>query len=34
MHVDEETGVVMAMSRDDLGLVLRVEGLRIGSIES
>jgi hypothetical protein len=34
MQVDVATGVVMAMSRADLGLVLRVEGLRIGSIES
>lgn len=34
MQVDVATGVVMAMSRADLGLVLQVEGLRIGSIES
>jgi hypothetical protein len=34
IQVDVATGVVMAMSRADLGLVLRVEGLRIGSIES
>jgi hypothetical protein len=34
MQVDVATGVVMAMSRADLGLVLRVEGLRIGTIES
>ena len=34
MQVDIATGVVMAMSRANLGLVLRVEGLRTGSIES
>ncbi len=34
MQVDVATGLVMAMSRANLGLVLRVEGLRIGSIES
>jgi hypothetical protein len=34
MQVDVATGVVMAMSRADLGLVLRVERLRIGSTES
>jgi hypothetical protein len=34
MQIDVATGLVMAMSRADLGLVLRVEGLRIGSIES
>jgi hypothetical protein len=34
MHIDVATGVVTAMSRADLGLVLRVEGLRVGSIES
>jgi hypothetical protein len=34
MQVDVATGVVVQMSRNDLGLVLRVEGLRIGSTES
>ena len=34
MQVDVARGVVMQMSRADLGLVLRVEGLRVGSIES
>lgn len=34
MQVDVATGVVVQMSRADLGLVLRVEGLRVGSIES
>jgi hypothetical protein len=34
MQVDDATGVVVQVSRADLGLVLRVEGLRVGSIES
>jgi len=34
MPVDVATGVVMEMSRADLGVVLRVEGLRVGRIES
>jgi hypothetical protein len=34
LQVDGATGVVVRMSRNDLGLVLRVEGLRVGSIES
>jgi hypothetical protein len=34
MQVDVATGVVVQMSRADLGLVLRVEALRVGSIES
>jgi len=32
-HVDAETGVVLQMSREDMGLVLRVEGLRVGLVE-
>ncbi|MGZ8619581.1 MAG: hypothetical protein ACXWYE_06740 [Actinomycetota bacterium] len=31
--VDLETGIVLRMSRTDLGLVMRLEDLRIGSIE-
>ncbi len=31
--VDLETGVVLRMSRTDVGLVMRLEDLRIGSIE-
>jgi hypothetical protein len=34
MQVDVATGVVVQISRNDLGLVLRVETLRVGSIES
>ena len=34
MQVDVATGVVVQISRNDLGLVLRVEGLRVGSIET
>jgi hypothetical protein len=34
MQVDVATGVVMQKSRNDLGLVLLVEGLRVGSIGS
>jgi hypothetical protein len=34
MRVDVGTGVVVQMSRNDLGLMLRVEGLRVGTIES
>jgi len=34
MQVDVATGVVIEMSRADLGVVLRVEGLRVGRIES
>jgi hypothetical protein len=33
LDVDLETGVVLRISRADLGLVLRLEDLRIGSIE-
>jgi len=33
MQVDAATGVVLAMSRPDLGLVLRVDDLRVGSVE-
>jgi hypothetical protein len=32
-HVDVETGVVLQISREDMGMVLRVEGLRIGIVE-
>jgi hypothetical protein len=32
-HVDVETGVVLQMSRTDTGLILRVEGLRVGIVE-
>jgi hypothetical protein len=32
-HVDVETGVVLQMSRDDMGDVLRVEELRVGIVE-
>jgi hypothetical protein len=34
MQVDVGTGVVVQMSRNDLGPVLRVKGLRVGKIES
>jgi hypothetical protein len=34
MQVDVATGVVVQISRNDLGLVLLVEGLRVGSIGS
>jgi hypothetical protein len=34
MPVDVATGVVVQISRNDLGLVLLVEGLRVGSIGS
>lgn len=33
MHVDTETGIVLEMSRADLGVVLRVEELRVGTVE-
>jgi len=33
MHIDAETGVVVRVSRPDLGLVLRVEDLRIGTAQ-
>lgn len=32
-HIDLETGVVLRMARADLGLVMRLEDLRIGNIE-
>lgn len=32
-HVDLETGAVLRMSRTDLGLVMGLDDLRIGSIE-
>jgi hypothetical protein len=32
-NVDEETGVVLQMSREDMGVVLKVEGLRVGTVE-
>jgi hypothetical protein len=32
-HVDVETGVVLQMSRKDMGLVVRVEGLRVAIME-
>lgn len=32
MHVDIETGVVLRTARPDLGIVLRVEDLRIGTV--
>jgi len=34
MQIDVATGVVVQISRNDLGLVLLVEGLRVGSIGS
>lgn len=33
LHVDLETGIVLRMSRPDLGEVLRIEGLRVGTVE-
>lgn len=33
LHIDLETGVVLRMSRPDLGLILRLEDLRIGTVE-
>jgi hypothetical protein len=33
LHVDEETGVILRMSRDDVGEVLRVEQLLYGTVE-
>lgn len=33
LHIDLDTGVVLRMSRSDLGLILRLDDLRIGSIE-
>jgi hypothetical protein len=32
-HVDEDTGVVLRMSREDMGVVLRVDGLRVATVE-
>jgi hypothetical protein len=32
-HVDEQTGVVLRMSREDLGTVLRVDDLRVAIME-
>jgi hypothetical protein len=32
-HIDEETGVVLRMSRDDMGVVLRIDGFRVGRVE-
>jgi hypothetical protein len=32
-HVDEDTGVVLQMSREDMGVVLRVEDLRLAIVE-
>lgn len=33
MHVDVETGIVLEMRRPDLGLVMRTEDLRVGTVE-
>jgi hypothetical protein len=33
LHLDLDTGVVVRISRADLGLILRVDDLRIGSVE-
>jgi hypothetical protein len=32
-HVDEQTGVVLRMSREDMGTVLRVDDLRVAIME-
>ena len=32
-HVDEQTGVVLRMSREDMGTVLRVDDLRVAIVE-
>jgi hypothetical protein len=34
LHVDEETGIVVRMAREDLGEVLRVEDLVLGSSQA
>jgi len=33
LHIDLETGIVLRTSRPDLGLILRLEDLRIGTVE-
>jgi hypothetical protein len=33
LHIDFDTGVVLRMSRGDLGLILRLDDLRIGNAE-
>jgi len=33
LHIDLDTGVVVRISRADLGLILRLDDLRIGSVE-
>ena len=33
LHIDFDTGVVLRMSRADLGLILRLDDLRIGNAE-
>jgi hypothetical protein len=32
-HVDVESGVALKMSREDMGVVLRVEALRVAKVE-
>jgi hypothetical protein len=32
-HVDEETGVVLRMSREDMGMILRVDAFRVATME-
>jgi hypothetical protein len=32
-HIDVETGVVLRMSRDDMGIVLRIDAFRVGTME-
>jgi hypothetical protein len=34
LHIDVDTGVVLRMSRPDLGTILRLEDLRIGTVEA
>ncbi|MGZ4126288.1 MAG: hypothetical protein ACXVQU_12130, partial [Actinomycetota bacterium] len=33
LHVDEETGIILRMSRDDVGEVLRIEDLVLGTAQ-
>ena len=33
LHIDLDTGLVLRMSRADLGVILRLEDLRIGIVE-
>ena len=33
LHIDLDTGLVLRMSRADLGVILRLEDLRIGTVE-